>query len=210
VDDQFLYTAKSSEYMQWKERDEMKKNLGVLANVAAALCLFLTVSGCVHRTDDSMQAIKLSKADMKFKNVYVSNFTISPKGVKEDEPKGFLADTESNCAAELMKSGLFDNIKYNATVDATDSSLIVQGELTELRIVGTGARIWLGSWAGKSEMAVHVKLVDAKTGALVAERDIKEDTNAHASAYSYGAIDKILPSRVGSLIAEYVVEAAKR
>ncbi len=188
----------------------MKRLICNSINAVLVSCLLLIVTGCVHRTDDTTQAIKLSKDDMKYKNVYVDNFTISSKGVREDEPKGFLADAETNCAAELMKTGLFDNVKYKAKVDATDSSLIVQGELTDLRIVGTGARVWLGAWAGKSEMCVHVKLVDAKTGSIVAERDVKEDTNARAAAYSYGAIDKVLPARVGSMIAEYVVEAAKR
>jgi hypothetical protein len=188
----------------------MKNYVRLLTCIAGVLGLLLTLSGCGTKHVDTIQSMNLSKSDMKYKNVYVANFIVSPKGVKEDDPKSILADAQSECANALTKSNLFENVKYGSKVEETNSSLIVQGELTELRIVGGAARFWIGGLAGKSNMTVHVKLVDAATGSVVTEKDIKEDSNPTLGGYTMGATDRALPTIVGSLIAEYAVATAKR
>jgi len=190
----------------------MKNSARLSMVVVGILSVLLVVSAC-HRNEEvkTNPYERLSKADMKYKNVQLVNFFITPRGVQEtDNPKGVLADAQSSCAAELMKSNLFENVKYVSTAERADSTLIVQGELTQMRIVGTGARIWLGDMAGRSEMTVHVKLIDAASGNLVSERDIREDTNPFAGAYSAGATDKMLPLQVGGLIAGYIIDTARK
>ncbi len=188
----------------------MNKYVRLLTCIAGVLILLMTLCGCGTKHVNTIQSMNLSKSDMKYKNVYVANFTVSPKGVQEDDPKSMLADAQSECANELIRSNLFENVKYGPKVEETNSSLIVQGELTALRIVGGAARFWIGGLAGKSNMTVHVKLVDVATGSVVAEKDIKENTNPTLGAYSVGATDRALPAIVGSLIAEYTVATAKR
>jgi hypothetical protein len=190
----------------------MKNRVQLLVFLAGILSVLLVASAC-HRSSDveTNPYERLSKADMKYKNAQVVNFTITPRGVAEtDNPRGILSDAQSSCAAELMKSNLFENIKYVSAAERADSTLIIQGELTSLRIVGTGARIWLGAMAGRSDMAVHVKLIDAATGTVIGEKDIREDTNAMAGEYTGGATDKALPSQVGKLIAGYVIDTARK
>jgi hypothetical protein len=154
---------------------------------------------------------RLSKADMKYQNIQVADFIITPRGVAErDQPEKVLAQARSACVSVLMDSRLFENVKYVQSVERANGTLVVQAEMTSLRIVGTGARIWLGAMAGHSEMAVHVKLIDAATGAVIGEKDIKDDSNAYAGAYTAGSTDRSLPIQVGSLIADFAIHSAKK
>ena len=179
--------------------------------IAGFMCMLLFVSACHHNGAETNPYAKLSKADMKYQNVQLINFTISPAGVQEtDNPQGVLAEAQATCAAALTDTKLFDNIKNVSSPEQTSSTLTVRGELTKLRIVGGGARFWLGGMAGKSEMAVYVKLIDASTGQVITERDIRDDSNPSAGAYSMGATDRALPVSVGNLIADLVINASRK
>ena len=186
----------------------MKKRLCLAASIPMLCGLFL-LSGCVQSQPRDVQPVlQLTKADMKYKNVSVAKFTVSPKGVQETSPDEILAAAQSNCANELLKSALFDSVKYGS--DTAASTLILQGELTELRIVGGAARFWIGAMAGRSNMTIHVKLIDAATGMVVAQKDIKEDTNPILGEFSMGAADRALPATLGSLIADFTIATAKK
>ena len=189
---------------------QMKNPVRWVVSLASILCMMLYLSGCASKQVETVELPKFTKADMKYKSIYVENFTISPKGVDEKEAAAHLAESQSSCVNELTKSGLFDNVKSGPKGAASGSGLIAQGELTKLRIVGGAARFWVGGLAGRSNMTLHVKVVDAVTGKVVAEKDIDEDTNPIAGAWSLGASDRGLPEKVGSLIAQYVVESAKK
>jgi len=188
----------------------MKHRVLLMINVAGVFCMLLYLSACAHQQVNTEPLLNFSRSDMKYKNVYVFNFTVSPKGVEEKEPGSILADSRSNCINEMIKSELFENVKYGSAVEAPNSGLLVQGEVTKLRIVGGAARFWIGAMAGKSNMTVRVKLVDASTGSIVAENDIIEDTNPYAGAWSMGASDSSLPATVGRLIAQYVAFSSRK
>ena len=189
----------------------MNSRVRLLMCVAGFMCMLLVVSACHHNDVDTNPYAKLSKADMKYQNVQLVNFTISPTGVQEtDNPQGLLAEAQSTCAAALTDTKLFDSVKSVSSPEQTSSTLTVRGELTRLRIVGGGARFWLGGMAGKSEMAVYVKLIDASTGQVITERDIRDDSNPTAGAYSMGASDRALPVSVGNLIADLVINASRK
>lgn len=181
-----------------------------LMNVAGVFCVLMYLSGCAHEQVDTKSSLKLSRADMQYKNVYVADFIVSKNGVEEDTPAGFLAESQKSCVNELIKSDLFENVRSGSETEAADSDLIVQGELTRMRIIGGAARFWIGGMAGKSNMTVRVKLVDAGTGLVVAEKDISEDTNPTVGAWSMGGTDRALPTIIGGLIADYVVGSAKK
>jgi hypothetical protein len=189
----------------------MANRVRLLTGVAGIMCLLLILSGCGRKEAKTNPYEKLSKADMKYKNIQIVNFTITPRGVQEtDNPADALADAQSNCAAELMKSNLFENVKYVSKAEPADSTLIVQGELTRLMIVGVAYRTFVGGRGRRSEMAVYVKLMDAATGTVVGERDIREVTDPRAGRYTRGAVDKLLPLVVGNLIAEYIIDTSRK
>jgi hypothetical protein len=190
----------------------MKNHARLLTFVAGVLCMLVVVSACGRKDHaEENPYARLSKADMKFQNIQIVNFTITPRGVQEtDHPQDVLAQAQSTCAAALNDTRLYENVKNVQSAERASSTLIVQGELTKLRIVGGGARFWLGGMAGKSEMAIYVKLIDASTGSVITERDIRDDSNPTAGAYSMGATDRALPVSVGNLIADLVINASRK
>jgi Domain of unknown function (DUF4410) len=182
----------------------MKKLVNSMKCLMVVVTLMFISTGCHNDVKDNPYA-GYSKTGMKFKNIVVSTFTVSPKGVAEDDPRNVrehMLSAQTGCASELMSSNLFDNVSFNSSSDSSDSTLIVKGELTELRIVGGAARAWLGAMAGKSVMAFDVKLIDSKSGKLVAEREIKDDVG---NMY----VDSQLPRIVGQFIAEFVINSSK-
>lgn len=153
----------------------------------------------------------LTKADMKYSKIYVDDFTIAAKGVAEEQPKPYLAKTHRMLISQLGSSGLFEVVKTPVPADLKEQgALIVRGELTALRVVGGGARFWLGVFAGKSDECVKVKLVDAASGKVVAESDVRQNTSAWGSAWTGAQLDKEMPSWVGERIAEFVVYTSKK
>jgi hypothetical protein len=187
------------------------KKYAQLLSLAGFMCMLLVVSGCSPKHPDTNPYEKMSKAEMKYSNIQVVNFTISSKGVQEtDKPNEILAEAQTACATALANSKLFETVKTVSSAEKENSTLIVQGELTKLRIVGGGARFWIGAMAGKSEMAVYVKLINASTGLVVTESRIGDDSNPTSGAWSIGATDRALPSQVGNLIADLVVSTAKK
>ena len=115
----------------------MNSRVRFLMCVAGFMCMLLVVSACHHNDVETNPYAKLSKTDMKYQNVQLVNFTISPAGVQEtDNPQGLLAEAQSTCAAALTDTKLFDSVKNVPSPEQTSSSLIVRGELTRLRIVG--------------------------------------------------------------------------
>jgi hypothetical protein len=182
----------------------MEKLVNSMKCLMVVVTLIFISTGCHNDAKDNQYA-GFSKAGMKYKNIVVSNFSVSPRGVAEDDPRNVrehMLSAQAGCVSELLNSNLFDNVAFNSS-SSTDSTLIVQGELTELRIVSGAARAWGGAFVGKSVMAFHVKLVDGKSGNIVAERDIRDDMgNAYVP-------DSQLPRIVGQLIAELVINSSK-
>jgi len=195
----------------------MKKK-ELLLIVSVLICMLIIAASCARkdaaRDTNSIEEnpyAKLSKSDMKYRNIQMLDFTISPQGVEEtNNPQNVLAEAQSVSAQALTDSKLFETVRIVAKPEEAKSTLIVQGELTQLKIVGTAARFWIGGIAGKSHMTVRIKLLDAATGAIVIEKNISEDSNPHAGAYTMGATDRVLPLQVGNLIADFVISAAKR
>jgi hypothetical protein len=196
---------------QEKKESKMKNRVGLLVFLIGLLSMLLVVSACGRKDHvEENPYARLSKADMKYQNVQIVNFTISPRGVQDSDPRELLAQTQSTCAEALMNSRLFENVKSVSSAEQANSTLLVKAELTKLRIVGGGARFWIGAMAGKSEMAFYVKLSDASTGQVITEKDIRDDTDPSSGAWSVGASDRALPAAVGNQIADLVINAARK
>lgn len=180
-----------------------------IAVLLAAVFAVPALSGCRH-TPPAPTAPKHTKADMKYQAIYVEPFTVAAAGVKEEDPKPHVAAAQASCLGALTNSGLFDTVKLASPGDPKAGALIVKAELVSLRIVGGGARFWLGAMAGSSDMKFEVTLVDASTGANVGRSVVGADSNAFGGAWSMGATDRSLPGQVGAHVAEAVAFGAKK
>jgi hypothetical protein len=175
------------------------------------LALSLLSAACAgERAESAPAGPKLTKEDMKYVAVFVDPFTIAAAGVKEKEPGPHLAKAQEACLGQLVNTGLFDSVKLGAPSAPVEHAIVVKAELVSLRIVGGGARFWLGAMAGKSDMLFNVTLVDAGTGAEIGKSSIGQDSNPFGGAWTMGGTDRSVPAETGGRIAEYVVFGAKR
>ena len=85
-----------------------------------------------------------------------------------------------------------------------EPALVVEAQLTDLRIVSTAARFWGGLFAGRSHMriAVTIKNLD---GRQIAQKDLFGAPNALGPWN-----DQPLPTRMGYLLGEYIIAEANR
>src|SRR5689334_17671548 len=137
----------------------MTRRLDGLA-LFAAFTLLLTSTGCAH-SPPAPVGPQLSKADMKFKSVYIEDFTIAPAGVAENEPTPHVRTAQASCMDTLTRSGLFDAVELPSPSGPREGAIVARAELTSLRIVGGAARFWIGAFAGRSDMRFQVTLIDA-------------------------------------------------
>lgn len=141
--------------------------------------------------------------DSAYASVVVAPFEASDE-VKNDYSEA-LDESHSALMAALIKKGSFQQVNKELA-GAGDGCLLVQTQVAEMRIVGGAARFWGGAFAGSSNMILDVKLVDAKTQAVVREKRIESSNNAFAAAWTYGSSDRGLPTDMGNIVAEYLAK----
>ncbi|MFA5073642.1 MAG: hypothetical protein WC539_07070 [Nitrospirota bacterium] len=165
-----------------------------LAILGTLLC-FLT--GCYNN-----RYANVSKSRLKYKNIVVSKFAVARDGVAEDDPRNVekhLRTTQAACISLLEDSRLFEDVTNKALPYNADFTLVVQGELTEMRIVGNATRVWLMATAGNSGMTMHIRLVDGRTGSLVAQQQFRGSASGNIA-------DKDLTKMIGQQIAEFIIQ----
>lgn len=181
----------------------MKSRALPLLFLVLPIALICTSLGCFK----SDRYAHVQKSRMKYTKIAVSHFTVSPEGVAEDDMKNILKhlkETRSECVDVLKDSGLYEKVFTKSSPESAAANLLVQGELHEMRIVGTATRDWIGWTAGKSGMSIHIKLVDAKTGAFVAEQRF----GGHVSGRNVADAD--LTKLIGQQIGEFIIQTTIR
>jgi hypothetical protein len=141
--------------------------------------------------------------DAAYANIVVAPFGASDE-VKESYPEA-LDESHAALMAALIKQGRYQQIG-KAVQGSPDGWLIVQTNVPEMRIVSGAARFWGGAFAGSSNMVLDVKLVDAKTQAVVREKRLESGNNAFAAAWTYGSSDRSLPTDMGNIVAGYLAK----
>ena len=141
----------------------------------------------------------------KFSNLLISQVSAAPE-VLASYPTAAVdlktrilttLEAKNQAATKYKKAGMKDATQYPG------STVFVEVSIPEMRMVGTGARIWAGAFAGKSFINVHVRLTDA-TGRVVHEKTVGTYASAFAAEYSGGANDRSLINDMGEIVGEYL------
>jgi hypothetical protein len=142
----------------------------------------------------------------KFSNVLISQVS-ADEAVTAEYPTTAM-DLKSRLLTTLeAKNQEAKKYKKTGMKDATQptgSTVLVEVTIPEMRIVSTGARVWVGAWAGRSYINVHVRLTDAATGRLIHEKTVGTEASAFAAAYSGGANDRSIVTDMGEIVGEYL------
>jgi hypothetical protein len=84
------------------------------------------------------------------------------------------------------------------------SALVVEPHIKEVRFIGGAKRFWAGGFAGNSHVTMVLKITDAQTGKVIAEPAFYQRANAVAGAWTFGAHDNAMLSRVVDLAVNYM------
>lgn len=164
--------------------------------------LVLVILACISTACfKSNRYANVAKERMQYHKIVVSDFTVSPYGVAEDDPKNVrkhLHYTQEACIKKLDRSGLFESAEEKLEGNPF-ATLIVRGELLEMRIVGGATRAFMGWTAGKSDMAMLVRLYDARTGNFIAEHRLQATIGNNVD-------DSELTTIIGQQIADFVIK----
>jgi hypothetical protein len=179
----------------------------IFGRVLAIAIIATGAAACGHGDGDPYTPDRIAKLKpmLRFKSVVVHPFTVA-KTV--DEPGEAPHDCQQSTVDYLTQKHLFDNVAGDDSAGAL-GTLVVDANVEDLRIVGGAARFWAGAWAGKSHMTVKVVARDGANGAIVREQLIESDNNAYGAAWSYGASDRGLPTDMGPVVADFVINAAQ-
>lgn len=82
--------------------------------------------------------------------------------------------------------------------------LVIEPRIDGVRFVGGAARFWLGPFMGSSRVLLRLRLVDAATGAVVAEPEFYQHTRGMSGGFTLGVMDKAMFVRVAALAADYL------
>jgi len=95
--------------------------------------------------------------------------------------------------------------QWNAQPAGSDArTLRMEPEIRHIRYITGGKRFWGGAFAGSSAVLMTVKLTDAATGQVIAEPEFYQHANKMGAAWSFGATDKAMLIRIGSMITDYL------
>jgi hypothetical protein len=181
-----------------------------MKHVLAISFIVSAAAACGHHSGESddpytPDRIAKLKPTLQFKSVVIHPFTVE-KAV--EEPGAAPTDCHDAAVSYLSGKKLFDNVGGDGSAGAA-GTLIVDADVTDLRIVSTGARVWVGAFAGKSHMTIKVTARDGATGTVLAEKVLESDNNAMGGAWSLGASDRGLPTDMGPVVADFVITTAQ-
>jgi hypothetical protein len=166
-----------------------------------SVVFIFSITACAVRTQVEQVSIDQVRQTLKYQNIVFRNFTANPD-VKA--PEGPLMECRTSAINYLELKNLFKAVEKDSGKSYDEPTLYVDVNVTSLRIVGGAARFWAGAFAGRSNMNIAVKLIDAD-GNLVVEKELKGAPNAMASAWSFSSADHSLPQKMGFLLGDFII-----
>lgn len=91
----------------------------------------------------------------------------------------------------------------SAAGEGNGQTLVFEPKVVTLRFISGGKRFWAGALAGDSRVMLSVKITEQPSGRVLGEPQFYQQSNAMAGAWSFGAHDNTMLSRVVELVAGY-------
>ena len=174
---------------------------GYFLNSFLLTIFLLAFMACAVRTPVPQKPIPDVSRNLKYKTIIFKQFTAASDIAK---PAGPLAECEASSIAYLREKNIFEKVEEDKGV-YNSSTLVVEANLTFLRIVSSAARVWGGIFPGRSTMKMDVKLSDASTGVVIAKQELVGAPNAYSSAWTFGNADRSLPVKMGWLVGDFIL-----
>ncbi len=137
------------------------------------------------------------------------SFEVTPIAMSaevQEKPEKVAVANDLGQRLEAQLRPTLDGWAAAAPAAAKGRTLVIQPTVVSLRIVGGGARFWLGAMAGDSTIDVDLQLVDKATGRAIAKERIAKSSGGMSGAWSMGATDKNLTQYVIDIANAYLVK----
>lgn len=83
-------------------------------------------------------------------------------------------------------------------------TLKIEPHIDQLKFVSGGKRFFAGAMAGSSAVDMHVRLVDADTGTVIADPEFYQRAAASGGAWSIGGTDNGMLARIATVARQYL------
>lgn len=131
----------------------------------------------------------------------VEKMELSSGIAKKEDKVAVAKDLENKISKRVAV--LIEDWKKNPK-DGQSGTVLIQTKLHSMHIVGIGARIFIGSMAGNSNISMDLVATDEATGNKVCKANIDMDASASSGGYSFGGTDKNLLNYVADVSAQYL------
>ena len=177
-------------------------------------CLF-AVTACAVRTPVPQIPASLVAENLKYENIVFEEFDLARNHRSNVPTAGPLAECMTSSINYLTSKDVFKRVEKATGISSRvegeganlydEPTLVVEASLTFLRIVKGAARFFGGVLVGRSAMKMNVTLTDASTGTVVAQQELVGAPNAYSSAWTFGAADRSLPTKMGYLLGDLIL-----
>ncbi|MFT5703572.1 MAG: hypothetical protein ACI9TO_000944 [Rickettsiales bacterium] len=178
------------------------KNIRTVLALAVAI---LMLSNCATNITQPKSAPEAPKVKFsEFKNVEMKEVEIDPKFASHNANKKALKKIDENLSKELKE--VFPNYK-KIHLDQEFSknktrTLQITPYVKEIKFIGTGARIWVGAWAGNSAVLMQVSFVDSSTGEIIANPEFYRSASVFNGPF--GVADRMMLVYISQNIKDYI------
>lgn len=176
----------------------MNKNIS-FAIIASALLL----SGCATqvRTPTTTENPPPAQAFSRY-----TSFSLKPINTSESCDKQQGGEVALHAIQEGLDQklgGMIATWNVARTPGAAERKLVIEPVCTDAKLVGGSARFWGGALAGSSAIVMKMRYIDQATGKTIAEPVFYQRANAMGGAWTMGATDRNMLTRIVDLITDY-------
>jgi len=169
------------------------------ARLMAALLLAGLLSGCATTIQDRNETIMPSKTPLGGFAVVV----MRPLTVEKMEGDAGDLDAVRHIETTLRQCmrAVFSGITFGTDAGApaaAGQALLIEPAIVDLKKVGGAERFWVGPMAGSSAALLRMRFSDAHTQAVLAEPIFYGKASAWGGAWTFGATDNAMLSRLTS------------
>ncbi len=174
------------------------------ARLMAVLLLGGLLAGCatnIHPRDETIQPSKAPLGGFA---------TVAMRPLMVEAMEGDSGDIAAVRHIEHTLRGcmlaIFPGLIFGPQVEAAagfGQGLLIEPDLVALKKVGTAERIWVGPMAGSSAVLLRLRFTDAHTKVVLAEPVFYSKASAWGGAFSFGASDNAMLSRLTSDACQY-------
>lgn len=126
------------------------------------------------------------------------------------EPLVASNDEVSGQTAAMSKISMNTQLRVGSTLlgwenrNQSGRTLKVEPRITELKFVSGTKRFFAGDLAGSSAVIMHLRLIDADTGKVIADPEFYQRAAAEGGAWSLGGTDNGMLARISTVAQQYL------